>query len=243
MHIVIFGANGVTGRLLTRRALDAGHSAIAVTRQPDDFPITDPRLTIAGADVRRDGLAGIVAGADAVLSTLGVPFTRRPVDTYSVGTRNIVNAMREASANRLVVVSSTGAQPARGRRDAPLALRLFEPIIAHTIGKTVYGDIREMEALVRDSRLDWTIVRPSGLFDLPRVTNYLAGEVEPVGAFTARTDLADYLVKLAEDGAARRKTVVVSTTEHTPTVWEMIRREAFKSAPPHTPGRTSSPTV
>jgi hypothetical protein len=53
--------------------------------------------------------------------------------------------------------------------------------------------------------------------------------VDPVGPFTARIDLAQYLVKLAQDRTASRKTVVVSTTEHTPTVWEMIRREAFKS--------------
>jgi nucleoside-diphosphate-sugar epimerase len=229
MQIVIFGANGLTGRLLTRRVLDAGHSAVAVTRRPDEFPISDARLTVAGADVLRDGLAGIVAGADAVLSTLGVPFTRQPVDTYSVGTRNVVTAMRESGVNRLVVVSSIGAYPAPGRRHTPLALRLFEPIITRTIGKTVYDDIRRMEGLVRESDLDWTIVRPSGLFDSPQRTNYVAGEIDPVGAFTARIDLADYLVKLAQDGMARRQTVVVSTTEHTPTVWEMVRREAFKS--------------
>ena len=240
MQIVIFGANGVTGRLLTRRVLDAGHSAVAVTRRPDDFPITDPRLTIAGADVRRDDLAGIVDGADAVLSTLGVPFTRQPIDTYSAGTRNVVNAMRETGVNRLVVVSSTGAYPALGRRHAPLLLRLFEPIITRTIGKTVYDDIRRMEALVRDSGLDWTIVRPSGLFDLPEATDYVAGETDPVGAFTARIDLADYLVKLAHDGTTRRKTGVVSTTEHTPTMFEMIRREAFKSDTQPTEAAASS---
>jgi nucleoside-diphosphate-sugar epimerase len=206
---------------------------VAVTRRPDDFPISDARLTITGADVLRDGLAGILVGADAVLSTLGVPFTRQPVDTYSVGTRNVVNAMRETAVNRLVVVSSTGAYPTPGRRHTPLALRLFEPIITRTIGKTVYDDIRRMEAVVRQSGLDWTIVRPSGLFDLPQVTNYVAGEIDPVGAFTARIDLADYLVKLAQDETASQKTVVVSTAEHTPTVWEMVRREAFKSDAPH----------
>lgn len=233
MRIVIFGANGATGRLLTRRVLNGGHSAVAVTRRPGEFPIADARLTIAGADVRRDHLAGIITGADAVVSTLGVPFTRQPVDTYSVGTRNVLNAMREAGANRLVVVSSTGAHPARGRHHTPLALRLFEPIIARTIGKTVYDDIRRMEALVRASGVDWTIVRPSGLFDLPQATNYVAGEVAPVGAFTARIDLADYLVSLARVATASRRTVVVSTTEHTPTVWEMVRREAFKRETPH----------
>jgi nucleoside-diphosphate-sugar epimerase len=241
MQIVIFGANGLTGRLLTRRALDAGHSAVAVTRRPGDFPIADPRLTVAGADVRRDGLAGVVAGADAVVSTLGVPFTRQPVDTYSVGTRNVVDAMRETGVGRLVVVSSTGAYPAPGRQHAPLALRLFEPIITRTIGKTVYDDIRRMEAVVRESGLDWTIVRPSGLFDLPQATNYVAGPIDPVGAFTARIDLADYLVKLAQDGTTRRQTVVVSTTEDTPTVWQMIRREAFKGdAQPTNPAASSN---
>jgi uncharacterized protein YbjT (DUF2867 family) len=90
-----------------------------------------------------------------------------------------------------------------------------------------------METLVRASGLDWTIVRPSGLFDLPQRTNYVAGEVAPVGAFTARIDLADYLVTLARDATPSRKTVVVSTTEHTPTLWEMVRREAFKSETPH----------
>ena len=86
MNIVIFGANGATGRLLTRRVLDAGHSAVAVTRRPGDFPLTDPALSIVGADVHdAAALVDVVAGADAVISTLGVPFTRESVDTYSVG--------------------------------------------------------------------------------------------------------------------------------------------------------------
>ncbi|WP_255381159.1 MULTISPECIES: NAD(P)H-binding protein [unclassified Mycobacterium] len=86
-----------------------------------------------------------------------------------------------------------------------------------------------MEAVVRESGLDWTIVRPSGLFDLTELTSYVAGEFDPVGAFTARVDLADYLVKLAQDGTTRSRTVVISTTQHIPTMWEMVRREAFKS--------------
>ena len=230
MRIVIFGANGQTGRLLTRRALDAGHTAVAVTRRPDDFPIADPALSVAGADVL-DGaaLADIVEGADAVLSTLGVPFTREPVDTYSMGTSNIVTAMHETDTRRLVVVSSSGAYPAPGRTGAPFALRLFEPIVTKTIGKTVYDDIRRMEAVVHDSGLDWTIVRPSGLFDLPYVTEYVAGQRDPVGAFTSRSDLADYLVALAAS-AGHDDTVTISTTVDTPTMWQMIRREAFKSA-------------
>jgi nucleoside-diphosphate-sugar epimerase len=231
MRIVIFGANGQTGRLLTRRVLDAGHDAVAVTRKPDGFPFADPRLTVVGADVRdASSLANLMDGAGAVVSTLGVPFSRKPIDTYSVGIRNIVDAMRRTAVRRLVVVSSTGAYHYPNRVDAPWSLKIFEPVITRTIGKTTYDDQRRMEDIVRASGLDWTIVRPSGLFDLPEPTNYVAGDVDPVGGYTARIDLADFMVKLASDPGSAGKTVIVSTTEHTPTMWQMIRREAFKSA-------------
>jgi uncharacterized protein YbjT (DUF2867 family) len=231
MRIVIFGANGQTGRLLTRLVLDAGHTAVAVTRNPDGFPFADPQLEVAGADVREaPSVVGAVDGADAVLSTLGVPFGVRPIDTYSAGIGNVVAAMQKTSVPRLIVVSSTGAYHYPNRVDTPFALRIVEPIITRTIGKSTYDDQRRMEAIVRASGLDWTIVRPSGLFDLAETTNYVAGEVDPVGGFTARIDLADYMVALAGDSSAAGKTVVVSTTENTPTLWQMVRREAFKSA-------------
>jgi len=234
MDIAIFGANGQTGRLLTGQALATGHRVVAATRRPDNFPLSDPKLTVAAADVRDPAaVTEVVAGVDAVLSTLGVSFTREPVNTYSVGTANIVAAMQSSGVRRLAVVSSTGAYPTR-RSEFPLALRVFEPIITRTIGKTVYDDMREMEKIVRGSALDWTIVRPSGLFDLPAPTDYHAGEVDPIGGFTARIDLAHYLLTLADEPATVGKTVVVSTTEHTPTVWKMIRREA-RSKPADAP--------
>jgi uncharacterized protein YbjT (DUF2867 family) len=230
MRLVIFGANGQTGRLLTRQALDADHTAVAVTRRPEQFPIVEQALTVAGADVRDTAaLVDVVAGADAVLSTLGVSFTREPVDTYSVGTANIVAAMQQTGVRRLAVVSSTAAYHYPGRTGAPLALRVIEPVMTKTLGKTVYEDVRRMETIVRNSGLDWTIVRPSGLFDLPYVTEYIAGEVDPVGAYTSRTDLANYLLSLAAH-SGRHETVTISTTTATPTMWQMIRREAFKSA-------------
>jgi len=226
MELTIFGANGQTGRLATTRALKAGHRVRAVTRRRHDFPITDPKLTVVEADVLDSAaMQSVVSGVDAVVSTLGVTFTREPVDTYSVGTANIAAGMLAAGTRRLVVVSSTAAQPMRRSR-IPVALRLVEPILTRTIGKTVYDDIRRMEDIVRGSGLDWTIVRPSGLFDLPTPTNYVRGEADPVGAFTARIDLADYLVSLVTDPTTIGRTVIVSTTDDTPSLWQMIRREA-----------------
>ncbi|SON59977.1 hypothetical protein MSIMFI_01467 [Mycobacterium simulans] len=231
MRLALFGANGATGQLLTRLVLDAGHTAVVATRRPSDFPFTDTRLTIAEADARdQSAVTGVVDGADAVLSTLGVPFTWRRVDTYSVAVGNIVAAMRHVGVRRLVVTSSTGAYHYPGRRDRPWSLRLSEPILTRTFGRSVYADTRAMEGVVRGSDLDWTIVRPSILFDLPERTRYLAGEMEPVGVFTARIDLADYLLALAGDQSAYGKTVVISTTEHAPVFWRTMLRQSFGSA-------------
>lgn len=230
MRIVIFGANGATGRLLTRRALDAGHTVVAVTRNPEQFPITGAGLTVAEADVRdAAAVTATIDGADAVLSTLGVTFTMDPVDTYSVGVGNIVTAMQAAGVDRLAVVSSTAIADYPGRTATPFALRLVQPVISRIFGRTLYADMRRMETIVTASGLNWTIVRPSGLFDLPAITDYIAGRRDPVGAFTSRTDLADYLLKLAESPETEA-TVTISTTADTPSMWQLLRREALKSA-------------
>jgi hypothetical protein len=45
--------------------------------------------------------------------------------------------------------------------------RVLQPLVTATIGKTTYADMRRMEDLVHGSELEWTIMRPSGLFDAP----------------------------------------------------------------------------
>ena len=109
MRVTIVGAAGPTGLWLCREALRSGHTVTAVSRRPDPLPLDPhPQLFVAQADaLSGDGLDEAVATADAVLSTLGCAYTRHPVSIYSVGTRNIVEAMRRSpSASRLVVVSS-----------------------------------------------------------------------------------------------------------------------------------------
>ncbi|WP_222849191.1 NAD(P)H-binding protein [Trebonia kvetii] len=51
MRLSVFGANGGTGRLLVRQALDAGDEVTAVTRRPAEFPFTHPHLIVVRADV------------------------------------------------------------------------------------------------------------------------------------------------------------------------------------------------
>jgi uncharacterized protein YbjT (DUF2867 family) len=107
---------------------------------------------------------------------------------------------------------------------------VLQPLITATIGKTTYRDMRRMEELVRGSDLEWTIMRPSGLFDAPGITRYELHQDQAPGIFTSRADLAASMLEQATQTWYVRKAVAVTTSEGAPTLFQMLRREAFKTA-------------
>jgi nucleoside-diphosphate-sugar epimerase len=229
MRIVVFGANGATGRLLTEQALAAGLDVVAVTRRPGDFPITQERLSVLEVDVHdAPAVDRAVEGAEVVLSTLGVPYTRKPINIYSDGIRNVIAGMSRHGVKRLVVVSSSATEPHYHADGGFLMNRVLQPLVTATIGRTTYTDMRRMEELLRGSDLEWTIMRASGLFDAARVTSYELHEDQAPGIFTSRADLAASLLEQATDVRFIRKAVAVTTSEGVPTIFQVIRREAFK---------------
>jgi putative NADH-flavin reductase len=145
MRITVLGANGDTGRLLTEQALAAGHAAAAVTRRPADFPIKHERLSVMEADAHdAQAVSQAVKAADVVLSTLGVPFTRKPINVYSDGIRTVVAAMSRHGVKRLVVISSSATEPHRHADGGFVLNRVLQPLVTAAIGKTTYGDMRRM---------------------------------------------------------------------------------------------------
>ncbi|MFD6221923.1 NAD(P)-dependent oxidoreductase [Nocardia asteroides] len=228
MRVVVFGANGPTGRLLTGQALDAGHQVVAVTRRPESFEPHHDRLDVVGADVLDAATVdAVVSGADAVLSTLGVAAGKEPIHTYSRGTAHIVAAMGRHGLRRLAVVSSAGVDPHPYSDGGLFFTRILVPYVTRVLGKTLYDDMRRMEALVRATDLDWTIVRPGGLFHLPSVTGYTVAPGQVDARFTARADLAACLLAQLTDDRHVRATVEVGTTVDTPALLTWIRREAL----------------
>ncbi|WP_406725741.1 NAD(P)H-binding protein [Streptomyces sp. GD-15H] len=95
------------------------------------------------------------------------------------------------------------------------------------LGKPLYDDMRRMEALVQASDLDWMIVRPTGLYHLPSVTDCTVVEGPADGRFAARVDLAVSMLALLDDDRHLRTTVSVITTVNNPTLLQWIRTEAL----------------
>lgn len=238
MKIAIFGANGPTGRILTAQALDAGHVVTAVTRRPHEFPLEAPNLTVVGADVYNfEEVSAVVEGQEAVLSTLGVPYSRRPIRVYSVGTGNIIRAMGNRGVRRLVCVSSSATDATAGPHGGFFFDRVLQPLITELLGKTLYEDMRRMESTVAASGLDWTIMRPSGLFETESITDYKMAADYVNGKFTSRTDLADAMLQQLTSDEFVRKTVAVATFSEKPSLIQLLFREAGskKAAPDRVP--------
>ncbi|HUC21866.1 MAG TPA: NAD(P)H-binding protein [Streptosporangiaceae bacterium] len=228
MRIVVFGANGPTGRELVGQALAAGHQVTAVTRHPEQVAPGE-RLAVAGADAADAGaVSEAVAGSDAVLSALGVPYTRKPVTVYSTGTANIIAAMKDHGVRRLIVTGSAAVDPGYRASDSVLFRQVMEPLFMRLPGKTVYADNRRMEALIRASSLEWTIIRACWLFNARQVSDYQICENTIRGMFTARADLAACLLAQLADDRYVRTAVGVVTTAGTPSIVQQIWREDIK---------------
>lgn len=227
MRTTIFGAAGPTGRQLTEQALAVGHEVTAVTRRPGSVQ-PRPGLTLVTADVADPHAVDCaVAGSDAVLSSLGVPLTPKPITVYSQGNANIMAAMHRHGVKRLVTVSSSVMDPTWRPTGEFFFNNVMDPLFNRRLGRSAHEDMRRMEAVVRGSDLDWTIVRPSGLFDHPTVTRYRVAENVADGLFTARTDLAASMVAQLTDDRFVRQAMAIITTEVRPSIVGLIWREAI----------------
>jgi putative NADH-flavin reductase len=227
-NIVCFGANGATGRLLVRQALTEGHAVTAFTRHPEAFPIRDGRLQLAGGDVfDPSAVDKAISGQQAVLSCLGVPFSRKPINVFSQGVANILQAMQDHGVRRLVCVSATPVDPRYDTRGGFIFEKALKPVISHTIGRTMYADLRRMESLVTQSDLDWTILRPSGLFAASSITGYQVTDGFIAGRFTSRTDLADCMLRQLDDDQSIHKTLAVTTVSGQPSFLKFFLTEGI----------------
>lgn len=228
MKIVIFGANGPTGRLLTKQALAQGYTVTAVTRHPDTFPLQDPYLRVLPGDVYDPAqVEAAVAGQDAVLSTLGVPFSRKVITVYSQGAAHIIAAMQKCGVRRLICVTSSATEPHAMPQAGFLFDKILQPFFIGVVGRTLYDDMRRMEKLVMQSGLDWTIVRPSGLFETPAVTDYQMAEDHINAIYTSRADLAASMLQQLTTDRYLHKAVAVATVSVQPNLYELLWREGL----------------
>jgi putative NADH-flavin reductase len=232
VNIVVFGANGSTGRLLTQQALAEGHTVGAFTRHPETFPLTHDRLQVISGDVLDAAAVDqAISGQGAVLSTLGGPFSRKPTSLLAQGTTNMVQAMQHHGVRRLVCVSSSAIDPHDDPEEGFFFRKVLQPFFIGVVGRGTYADMRLMESTVMTCGLDWTIVRPSGLFRAPVISDYTVAEAQIGGRFTSRADLADFMLHQVTDGRYVHKAAAMTTVVGVPNFLGFLWNEGIRKKP------------
>ncbi len=111
--------------------------------------------------------------------------------------------MRHAGVNRVVVES--------------VAFLFRDSIVppAYLLGRLLFpgivADASAMERVIRESELDWTIVRPPRLTDKPSTGKYRLrqGHLPRFGFTISRADVADFMIKSVANPVSSRKIVGV----------------------------------
>ena len=198
--ILVIGASRGIGLETVKQALDAGHRVRAVARSADRISIDNPDLTKVAADAKdQEALTEALHDVDAVIQTLGVAagpkMVLQPVKLFSEATRALLPAMAKAGVRRLITVTGFGAGETRNRGGVlyKIGFNLFL--------RRAYDDKDIQEQLIRDSDLDWTIVRPVILFDGAKTGRYhvLTDPKRWRVGFISRANVADFLVKQIDD--------------------------------------------
>lgn len=168
MKILIIGATRGVGLQLLLQALEAQHNVTVLARDPAKITLTDENLTVLKGDIRHAAtVSAAVQGQDAICVTIGVPITFQPVTVFSEGILQVIQAMQEHNVHRLICVTGIGAGDSKGHGGF-LYDRIFKPLFL----KTIYADKDLQEQYLRESGLDWVIVRPAGLTNGPCTKKY-----------------------------------------------------------------------
>jgi hypothetical protein len=131
-------------------------------------------------------------------------FPFRRTTALSDGTRNIVRAMEKLGVKRFVCESSLGIGDSKGQLGA-----LYNYLIIPVLLRNIFADKEVQEKLIKESLLDWVIVRPAHLTNGPHTGKYRSGFTagdKSIQAKISRADAADFMLQQLGSDDYLRKT-------------------------------------
>ncbi len=161
MKVAVVGASGFVGSHLVSHLAERGHTVRAISRHAHRLPGWSDQVQPLTADVESGaGLGAALSGADAVVSLVAIPREQdgRTFEAVNVGgVEQVLETARAAGVRRIVHVSVLGVTD--------------DPALKYLSSKW------RGEQLVRESGLEWVVLRPSllfgtgdGFFNLIKVT-------------------------------------------------------------------------
>jgi uncharacterized protein len=194
MKVVLYGATGKAGRVILKELVDRGHTVIAAGRTPEKVE------KLKNVNVVQDDLsdpakiAGIVRGADAVVSAYGPP--AEDTDQIVGATNRLVKGIQQAGGPRLIVVGGAGslfvASGVTLRESGHLPKEWIPIVDSH---------IQVLKNL-KQSGIDWTYFSPAAFFEPgERTGKFRLGKDDLIADAqgNSRISFEDYAIALVDE--------------------------------------------
>jgi len=153
MSIAIFGGTGDVGKIIVDKLKSINQTVAVLTRQ-DNKSIEHLHFK-TGNVLDYNSVESCINAGDQIVISLG--FNNSALDTMSRGTKNILDAMKAKKCSRLICLSAQGAGDSWDYMpDEFKTMVLNDPIL-----KASFHDHGIQEQFVKNSNLEWTIVRPT----------------------------------------------------------------------------------
>lgn len=193
--IAVFGASGRSGLPLLRELLDRGFAVRAQARTPAKVTVEHPRLeVIAGDYTSIDDVSRVLEGADAAVTLVG-HVKGSPPDVLATGMRNLISGARHHGVRRVVQLTGAGVPY---ERDTPGFADKAIRLLMRTFVGTMLRDSVDATELLRDSGLDYTVVRGPRLTEGPAKGTLATGYVGQINTSLTRADLATFIADVLE---------------------------------------------
>ena len=203
MRTVIFGGTGDVGQIIVDMLNGASQAVTVLTRQ--DKKSTEHIHFIPGNVLDYDAVENCINEGDQIIISLG--FNNSALDTMSKGTRNILEAMAAKNCTRIICLSAQGAGDSWNYMpDEFKHMVMNDPILSAS-----FHDHGIQEELVRNSKLEWTIVRPTEIVSEPAKGTFTINRPTEHSIFQiSKYDVARFIVDELRGNRYTRQVVMIT---------------------------------
>ncbi|MHA6481025.1 NAD(P)H-binding protein [Paenibacillus sp. strain BS8-2] len=161
MNITLFGASGAIGKIVLEHALREKSIRVnAFVRRVDTLKVSHPNLKIFVGELTNQVLVQqAIEQSDVVISTLGPALDtsrRRKGTPIADGHETIIYAMQELNKKRFITLATPTV---KSDADKSQFSTVIPGIMAKLLFPNGYFEMKKVEKLVKESSLDWTVVR------------------------------------------------------------------------------------
>jgi putative NADH-flavin reductase len=194
LRILVIGGTSGIGLEVAKLAAARGHAVTVMARHAPASTPAGMRF-VQGDILDANAVTSAVRDQNAVVTSISAAPSRKPTTLFSAGMVNVLAAMKQGNVTRLMAVTGIGAGDSRGHGGFGYD-QVFMPLMM----RSMYDDKTLEETQIRDSGLEWTIVRPGFLNNQAAAGQFrVATNMDGItSGAVARADVAAYIVAALE---------------------------------------------